>query len=172
MRLIPTDEGHAIYGYLILLNGCPVAFGTGMRKKVSASTPEAEYVALAHALKELLWLLQILKSMGIKVARPIYVYEDNQTCITIANNHMSQKRTRYIDIRYHFIRDYTEDGTIKLIYYCQTKNMLADILTKALPKPQHEHLRNQILTDVLQFIGSDLLTQAAYCKALLASLTL
>ena len=171
MRLIPTDEGHAIYGYLILLNGCPVAFGTGMRKKVSASTPEAEYVALAHALKELLWLLQILKSMGIKVARPIYVYEDNQTCITIANNHMSQKRTRYIDIRYHFIRDYTEDGTIKLIY-CQTKNMLADILTKALPKPQHEHLRNQILTDVLQFIGSDLLTQAAYCKALLASLTL
>ena len=84
---------------------------------------------------------------------------------------MSQKRTRYVDIRYHFIRDYTQDGTIKLIY-CESKRMLADILTKALPKPQHERLRNQILTDVLQFIGQDMLTQAAYCKALLASLTL
>ena len=142
-----------------------------MRNKCSASTPEAEYVALAHALKELLWLIQILTSMGITIARPVPVYEDNQTCITIANNHMSQKRTRYIDIRYHFIRDYTQDGTIKLIY-CETKRMLADILTKALPKPQHERLRNQILTDVLQFIGQDMLTQAAYCKALLASLTL
>ncbi len=165
------DHRRSRYGYLILLNGCPVSFGTGMRKQVSASTPEAEYVALAHALKELLWLMQILTSMGIKIALPIHVHEDNQTCITIANNHMSQRRTRYIDIRYHFIRDYTQNGTIKLIY-CQTKNMLADILTKALPKPQHEKLRNQILTDVLQFIGSDLLTQAAYCKALLASLTL
>ena len=84
---------------------------------------------------------------------------------------MSQKRTRYIDIRYHFIRDYTRDGTIKLIY-CDTKRMLADILTKTLPKPQHEHLRNQILTDVTQHIEPDLLTQVAYCKALLASLTL
>ena len=166
------DQRRSRYGFLILLNKlCPIAFGTGMRNKCSASTPEAEYVALAHALKELLWLIQILESMGITIARPIPVYEDNQTCITIANNHMSQKRTRYIDIRYHFIRDYTKDGTIKLIY-CETKRMLADILTKALPKPQHERLRNQILTDVLQFIDQDMLTQAAYCKALLVSLTL
>ena len=87
--------------------------------------------------------------MGIKVRLPMSVYEDNQTCITISNNHMAQKRTRYIDIRYHFIHDYTKDDTdtIKLIY-CDTKHMLADILTKTLPKPQHERLRNQILTDV------------------------
>ena len=85
--------------------------------------------------------------MDIKIALPIHAYEDNQTCITIDNNHMSPKRTRYIDIRYHFIRDYTRDDTIKLIY-CQTENMIANILTKvltkaltkALTKPQHEHL--------------------------------
>ena len=128
------DTRKSRYGYIILVNGCPVAFGTGMRKKTSASTSESEYVALAHGLKELLWLVQILKAMGVKVMTPIPVYEDNQTCIAIATNRMSQKRTRYVDVRYHSIRDYVEDGTIQL-FYCETTKMLADILTKVIPHP-------------------------------------
>ena len=109
--------------------------------------------------------------MGIKVKLPVTVYEDNQTCIAIANDYMSQKRTRYIDIRYHFIRDYVQDGTIKLVY-CETIKMLADILTKAIPRPQYQRLRNQVMADVLQYIQGDMLTQVAYCKAMLDSLTL
>ena len=134
------DRRRSWYGYLVSVNqSCPLAFGTGMCNKYSSSTPQAEYVALTHGLKELLWCWQIFTVMGIKVHLPMTVYEDNQTCITITNNHMSQKRTRYIDIRYHFIHDYTKDDTIKLIY-CGTKHMIADILTKSLPKPQHERL--------------------------------
>ena len=140
-----------------------------MRKRCSGSTPEAEYVALAHGLKELLWTIQILTAMGIKIKLPVPVFEDNQTCISIASNFMSQKRTRYVDIRYHFIRDYVKDGTIKL-FYCQTAKMLADILTKALPRPQYQRLRTQIMTDVLSYIEGDFLVQAAYCKAILNSL--
>ena len=93
------DTRRSRYGYLILLNGCPISFGTGMRKRCSGSTPEAEYVALAHGLKELLWTIQILSAMGIKVKLPVPVFEDNQTCIAITSNYMSQKRTRYVDIR-------------------------------------------------------------------------
>ena len=165
------DTRKSRYGYIIIVNGCPVAFGTGMRKKPSASTPEAEYVALTHGLRELLWLLQILKAMGVKVKTPVPVYEDNQTCIAIANNRMSQKRTRYVDVRYHFIRDYVEDRTIKL-HYCETHKMLADILTKAIPRPQHQRLREQVMTDVLAYIGGNLLVQVAYCKAMLDALTI
>ena len=165
------DNRKSRYGYLILANGCPVAFGTGMRNKCSASTPEAEYVALAHGLKELLWCIQILTAMGVKIQLPVPVYEDNQTCIVIANNHMAQKRTRYVDIRYHFIRDYVQDGTIKL-FYCETIKMLTDILTKAIPRPQHQSLRSQVMSDVLKYVGVDLLLQVAYCKAMLNALTL
>ena len=165
------DTRKSRYGYIIIVNGCPVAFGTGMRKKTSASTPESEYVALAHWLKELLWVLQILKSMGVRVKTPVPVYEDNQTCIAIANSRLSQKRTRYVDVRYHFIRDYVEDRTIEL-HYCETKRMLADILTKAIPRPQHQRLREQVMTDVLQYIGGNLLVQVAYCKTMLDALTI
>lgn len=84
---------------------------------------------------------------------------------------MSQNRTRYIDIRYHFIRDYVEDKTIKL-HYCETKRMLADILTKAIPKPQHDRLRQQVMTDILNYVGGDLLVQFAYCKTMLDALTI
>ena len=165
------DTRKSRYGFIIIVNGCPVAFGTGMRKKPSASTPEAEYVALSHGLRELLWLLQILKAMGVRVKTPVPVYEDNQTCIAIANNRMSQKRTRYLDVRYHFIRDYVEDRTIQL-YYCETAKMLADILTKAIPRPQYQRLREQVMTDVLSYIGGDLLVQVAYCKTMLDALTI
>ena len=84
---------------------------------------------------------------------------------------MSQKRTRYLDVRYHFIRDYVEDRTIQL-YYCETAKMLADILTKAIPRPQYQRLREQVMTDVLSYIGGDLLVQVAYCKTMLDALTI
>ena len=44
------------YGYVIFLNENPIDFGTGLQKRTAASTPEAEYIALARGLKELLWV--------------------------------------------------------------------------------------------------------------------
>ena len=97
--------------------------------------------------------------------------EDNQTSISIVSNHMSQKRTRYIDVRYHFIRDYVLDSTIKL-QYCETVNMFSDILTKAIPRLQCTRLRSQIMSDILSYIGDDLLVQVGYCRVILDTLTL
>ena len=109
--------------------------------------------------------------MDVRVSKPVPVYEDNQTCIAIASSHMSQRHTRYIDVRYHFIRDYVLDGTIKL-FYCETVCMLADILTKAIPRPQHERLRSQIMCDILSYVDNDLLVQVGYCRSMMDTLTL
>ena len=64
-----------------------------------------------------------------------------------------------------------EDRTIELHYY-QTQQMLADILTKTIPRPQHQRLREQVMTDVLAYIGGNLLVQVAYFKAMLDALTI
>ena len=125
------DRRRSRYGYLILLNANVVAFGTGLTQKTAPSTPVAEYIALAHGVKELLWTYQILLTMGVDIELPMRILEDNQTCILIADNPISQRRTRHTDIRYHFVRDYILDGTIS-VEYCPTKEMLADILTKAM----------------------------------------
>ena len=64
------------------------------------------------------------------------IFEDNQSCIALADNPIHHARSKYIDIRYHFIRDYT-NKEIEIIY-CPTKEMVADVLTKLLARPAFE----------------------------------
>ena len=159
------DNRRSRYGYIVFLNASPVSFGTGLAQRTATSTPEAEYVAMAHGLKELLWTYQTLLTMGLHIQLPIKVMEDNQSCICIADNPIAQRRTRHVDIRFHFIRDYINDGTIT-VTYCPTKEMLADILTKSLHKPVFTDLRNRIIGDIMKFIGDDLFVSLAYCRSI------
>ena len=61
------------------------------------------------------------------------IYNDNQSAISLAHAELGQfhARTKHIDIRYHFIREKIEDGTLEVVY-CPTAEMTADVLTKAL----------------------------------------
>jgi hypothetical protein len=52
-------------------------------------------------------------------------------------NPQHHNRTKHIDVRYHFIRESTKLGLIQLVYI-STIEMVADILTKALPRDRHE----------------------------------
>ena len=71
------------------------------------------------------------------------IYEDNQSTICIANGQGS-KRSKHIDIKYHYVQDKIAQGDVVLEYCKSTKTqeMLADVLTKALPKDQFVKLRS------------------------------
>ena len=56
---------------------------------------------------------------------PITVYVDNVGAIYIANNAVS-RRTKHIDIRYHVIREYIDDGIVKIVVVT-SENNVADI---------------------------------------------
>ena len=103
-------------------------------------------MTLASALKQLLWIKQIFEKCGVKINKPILVHEDNEACIAVATNPMSQKRTRHIDIKHHFIRDYVSDETIKIVW-CPTSEMLADIMTEALTGSALKTERPKILSN-------------------------
>jgi len=87
---------------------------------------------LFEAVREALWLKSLFSSVNIKVENSIKIYEDNQGCISIANNPSCHKRAKHIDIKYHFAREQNESNTICL-EYISTENQLADIFTKPLP---------------------------------------
>jgi hypothetical protein len=61
----------------------------------------------------------------------VIIHCDNQGAIKLAHNPLFYKRTKHIEIRYHFIRKVVEDGIVKIVYL-STENMIADIMTKAL----------------------------------------
>nr|GEX62696.1 copia protein [Tanacetum cinerariifolium] len=59
--------------------------------------------------------------------------------IAIYYNPVQHSRTKHIAVRYHFIKEHVEKGTIKL-YFVKTDYQLADIFTKALPADRFNYL--------------------------------
>lgn len=68
---------------------------------------------------------------------------DNQSAIRLIKNPEFHKRTKHIDVRYHFIREKYEENVFRL-NYVSSDEQLADIFTKALPKSRFELLRQLI----------------------------
>ena len=110
---------------------------------VTLVTAEAEYVALNTATQEAVWLRKLLEGFGETQGKATVVMEDNQGAICITKNPAEHSRTKHIDIHYHYIREALSENIIEL-NYCRTQHMIADILTKTLPKGRFEILRNEM----------------------------
>jgi len=78
-----------------------------------------------------------MQSIGISVKLPIIVRVDNVGAIFMAENLTTSQRTKHVDIRYHFVREFVEDGFIRIIFV-RTKKNRADIFTKNVSGPTHD----------------------------------
>lgn len=67
----------------------------------------------------------------------VLIFSDNQGCIALAKDPIAYRRTKYIEVRYHYIRDLVAYRKAS-VAYCNTENMLADVLTKPLPLPAYK----------------------------------
>ncbi|UYV61219.1 hypothetical protein LAZ67_1003912 [Cordylochernes scorpioides] len=77
----------------------------------------------------------LLKDIGIKMDRLTVLNMDNQAAIKLVQNPEFHKRTKHIDVRYHYIRTKQEDGEL-ITRYVSTLQQTADLLTKPLG-PKH-----------------------------------
>jgi hypothetical protein len=130
------DSRRSTTGYLFQLGGFPISWRSKRQSTVALSTAEAEYMALASACQEVIWLRRLLKGFDIDQSKSTVLFEDNQGCIAMSKNPVHHDRTKHIDIKYHFIRETISNGEV-VITYKETENMLADILTKGLPRDRH-----------------------------------
>ena len=121
----------SVFGYIILLYffGIPIAWRSNGMKSVVLSTTEAEYMALSEVVKELKFIMQLLQTMNIEVELPITVHVDNVGAIWLSNNRTTSDRTKHIDIRTSFVKEYQEDGKI-IIKFVKSEENEADIFTK------------------------------------------
>ena len=77
----------------------------------------------------------------------VTLLKDNVGCIKVANNPKNRKRTKHIDLRYHYLRDKVINREI-ILDWVQSANQLADSLTKALLAPAFKAWIHQLgLTD-------------------------
>jgi hypothetical protein len=85
---------------------------------------------------------QTLRDYGYKFSK-VPLLCDNESTIRMADNPIEHSHTKHIAIRYHFLRDYQQNGDIE-IAYINTKDQLADIFTKPLDEQTFTKLRNEL----------------------------
>ncbi|MBW0517754.1 hypothetical protein O181_057469 [Austropuccinia psidii MF-1] len=124
-------------GFLTHLHGCLIFWKTRKQPLVSISTAEAEYKSLCDLTFELLWFHQLCQEVNILLLNTaITIWEDNKSCINIANGNcnFNNKIMKHVDIQLHFVKEAIHSNLITL-QYAPTTEMLADFLTKSVPKP-------------------------------------
>jgi hypothetical protein len=97
---------------------------------VCQSAAEAEYIVLAKAVKSILYVRSLLSDMGYKQVGPTVIFEDNESVINMATNHLVTQRSRHIDMKYHLVKFHTQHGNI-LPTWVQSEDQHVDILNKA-----------------------------------------
>ena len=123
-----------------------------MQSLIALSTAESEYIALSTALREVIYVMNLLnelKGRGFTVPSPTpkvvcKVFEDNKSCIEIATNHKTRPRTKHLSVRLHHFRSFVQQRLI-VIQHVPTTQQTADIFTKPLPRIQFQVLRNQLM---------------------------
>eukprot|EP00253_Pinus_taeda_P002716 PITA_02716 len=134
------------------LGSAVVSWFSRKQQSVALSSAEVEYMAASLASCEAIWLRKMLFGLFGQPLRPSVIYCDNQSCIKLTENPIFHDRSKHIGIRYHFIRDYVQKGTVKL-EYISTDEQVADILTKALPRGKHVYFRDKMGVVRNTFIG-------------------
>jgi hypothetical protein len=138
-----NDTRKSTTGSVFLFHGGPIAWCSRRQSCVATSTTEAEYVAASETAKEAVWIRRILPEFQQSQDDPIVIKCDNQSAIQLTRHPDQRQKTKHIDVRYHFIRLQQEVGEID-IQYVSTADQLADILTKPLPGPRFNLIRNAL----------------------------
>jgi len=137
-----SDTRHSQTGfYLKLANGI-FLWNSHIQKTTALSSTEAEYMALSNCAHQVIWIKQMFGELGYDL-KPIPICGDNQGSISMANNPITERRTKHIPIRYHFVRDAVTDQHIEIFYIEGTDNP-ADMFTKNLGYVKFEQCRSQI----------------------------
>jgi len=82
-----------------------------------------------------MWLHQLYGELGYHQTDPILILGDNNGSIAMAKNLEYHKRTKHIDIRWHWVRDLVNEGHINIVD-CRDPEQTADILTKQTARPK------------------------------------
>lgn len=127
-------------GFVVKFGEATIAWSSQRQKVVALSTTEAEYLASCQAVKEIVWIQSILQNIINQKEITTTLYMDSQSAIRLIKNPEYHKRTKHVDVKYHFIREKFKLGIFNLEHVSSTDQQ-ADILTKPLTRSNFEKIR-------------------------------
>ena len=132
-----VNDRKSTSGFVFMLGGAAVSWGSKKQTLVTLSSTEVEYIAAAHAAKEAIWLRCLLPKLRESLKLPTTLFINNQSAMVIAQNPEFHNRMKHIEVQYHFLQQVVDDGEIHL-EYLPTREQIVDILTKGLSREKHK----------------------------------
>ena len=161
-----TEDRKSSQGYVLRLYGGPIAWRASKQTTVTTSSTEAELVAASEAAKEMIAAGRLLRSLEIQLDEPLQLEIDNRQTIRLLVEESAKLTTqlRHVDIYQHWLRQQVQNSRIK-VRWVESKDMVADGMTKALPKVRHnEFLRQLQIEDIRNRIGNEAKLEEARSK--------
>ncbi|KXJ72391.1 hypothetical protein RP20_CCG018186 [Aedes albopictus] len=136
-------DRRSVSGYLFKVYGCTTIWATRKQRTVSLSSTEADMVALCEATCEGVWIVRLLKELGLQIKAPVPYFEDNQSAIRVMEEPRDRSKLKHIDVKHNFVKELVQNGSIEL-KYVPSERQEADILTKGLTPGPFRRLRSAI----------------------------
>ena len=153
-----ADDRKSISGYVFLSNMGAITWMSKKQTTIALSTTEAEYMALSEAAREVIWLCHLYGELGIIQSCPILLLGDNNGSNSMTKNPQFHKRTKHIDLRWHWVRDLVNNGLINVVD-CRDPQQTVDIMTKSLPRPKYiRHVNELGLSDASAILKGIIVT--------------
>lgn len=137
------DDYRSVTGYVFKYQGAAVSWNCKRQSTIALSSTEAEYYALTEANKDAIWIRSFILELNSELYQPILINCDNKGAIDLSKNSNFGARTKHITLRHSFLKDTIDNGIVQ-IDFVPTQNMLADPLTKAVPKKAIEDFTKYI----------------------------
>jgi len=134
-------------GFFLKLAGGLISWTSRAQKTIALSSTEAEYMALSDCSRQVVWMHTLLGELGYHL-KAVPICGDNQGSIFIASNPITEKRSKHIDIRFHYIREVIDRGLVTL-YFVDGENNPADLLTKNLGRIKFVKFRQMLGLELL-----------------------
>ena len=142
------DTRKSIMGRVIYLNEAPIGWNSKGQGSVTLSSTEAEYVSMSEGMKDLLFVKMCLNYIKMKINLPMIVLIDNIGAIEMLDSKTGQCKTKHIDTRYHWIKQYVNEDKVRVDYIKSEENV-ADILTKNLNPKLFEKHASKLVTNIV-----------------------
>ena len=131
-------------GHRLSINGCSFLNTSKKHPTVDTSSTMAELSELFYCSLDVSAIRNFMEEIGMKIMDPTLVYQDNQPCIKIINQHKTSTSTvlKTMSIRTARLQEMVQEEQSLRVQWQETHKLVSDINTKLLPRPQFEYLRN------------------------------